>query len=113
MTRRQQRLNDLLQEEIGQLLQRDLQDPRLGFVTVTAVEISTDLHHAHVYVSILGDREEQQKALAGLAHAAGFLRHELGARLTLRHVPDLTFHLDESLARGQRIADLLDKIEAE
>jgi ribosome-binding factor A len=110
-TRRQERVADLLQEEISDLLQREVRDPRLEFVTVTAVKVSSDLRHARVYVSLLGSEEEQQAALVGLQHAAGFLRHELGARLSLRRVPDLAFVLDESIERGQRILELLDQLE--
>lgn len=110
-TRRQERVADLLQEEISDLLQREVRDPRLEFVTVTAVKVSSDLCHAWVYVSLLGSEEEQQAALVGLQHAAGFLRHELGARLSLRRVPDLAFVLDESIERGQRILELLDQLE--
>ncbi|HID86496.1 MAG TPA: 30S ribosome-binding factor RbfA [Anaerolineae bacterium] len=110
-TRRQERVADLLQEEISDLLQRKVRDPRLEFVTVTAVKVSHDLRHARVYVSHLGSEEEQQAALAGLQHAAGFLRHELRARLSLRRVPELTFVLDESIERGQRILELLHQIE--
>ncbi|MFQ6057893.1 MAG: 30S ribosome-binding factor RbfA [Anaerolineae bacterium] len=109
-TRRQERVADLIQEEISDLLQRKVRDPRLEFVTVTAVEVSPDLRHAHVYVTLLGNQEEQQAALVGLQHAAGFLRHELGARLSLRRVPELTFALDKSIERGQRILDLLHEI---
>jgi ribosome-binding factor A len=110
-TRRQERVADLLQEEISGLLQREVRDPRLEFVTVTAVKVSPDLRHARVYVSLLGSEEEQQAALVGLRHATGFLRHELGARLSLRLVPDLTFVLDESIERGQRILELLHQLE--
>lgn len=110
-TRRQERVADLLQEEISDLLQRKMRDPRLEFVTVTAVKVSSDLRHARVYVSLLGSEEERQAALAGLQHAAGFLRHELWASLSLRRVPELTFVLDESIERGQRILELLDQLE--
>jgi ribosome-binding factor A len=109
-TRRQERVADLLQEEISDLLQRKVRDPRLELVTVTALQVSSDLRYARVYVSLLGSEEEQRAALAGLQHAAGFLRHELGARLSLRCVPDLTFVLDESIERGQRILDVLHQI---
>lgn len=88
-----------------------MKDPRLAFVTVTAVETSPDLRHANIYVSAMGTEKERREVLTGLAHAAGFLRHELGARLALRYVPELTFHLDESLERGTRIMQLLWEME--
>lgn len=87
-----------------------MRDPRLSLVTVTAVETSPDLRHAHVYISAMGTEAERREALKGLAHAAGFLRHELGAHLSLRYVPELTFHLDESLERGAHIIQLLQEI---
>ena len=93
------------------MLQRKVSDPRLSFVTVTAVEISTDLRQAHIYVSTMGDQEARRAMLAGLKHATGFLRHELGARLALHYVPSLTFHLDDSFDHSQRIMQLLDQLE--
>ena len=93
------------------MLQKKVSDPRLSFVTVTAVEISADLRQARIYVSTIGDQEARQEMLAGLKHATGFLRHELAARSALRYVPSLTFHLDDSLERSQRIMQLLDKLE--
>ncbi len=110
-SRRQRRVSELIQEEISELLQRKVSDPRLSFVTVTAVEVSTDLRQAHVYVSTMGDQEARREMLAGLKHATGFLRHELAARSTLRYVPNLTFHLDDSLEHSQRIMQLLDQLE--
>jgi ribosome-binding factor A len=110
-SRRQRRVSDLIQEEISELLQRKVSDPRLSFVTVTAVEVSADLRQAHIYVSTVGDQEARQQMLAGLKHATGFLRRELGARLALRYIPGLTFHLDDSLECSQRIIQLLDQLE--
>ncbi len=110
-SRRQRRVSDLVQKEISELLQKKVSDPRLSFVTVTAVEVSADLRQAHIYVSTVGDQEARQEMLAALKHATGFLRHELGPRLALRYVPSLTFHLDDSLERSQRIMQLLDKLE--
>jgi ribosome-binding factor A len=88
-------------------------DPRLELVTVTDVEVTPDLRLAHVYVSVLGEDEEVQQSLAGLRHAAGFLRRELGASVSLRYLPELHFRLDESLERGLRIEQLLDSLEEE
>lgn len=109
-TRRQLRVGELLREEISSLIQQEMRDPRLGFVTVTSVEVSSNLRHAHVYVSIIGDPEATAEALAALDGARGFFRHELGARLSLRYVPDVAFHLDKSIERGQHVLDLLDKV---
>jgi ribosome-binding factor A len=106
-TRRQKRVAELLHEELSLLIQQRASDPRLAFVTVTGAEITPNLRRADVYVSILGDDETRQAALAALTNAIGFFRHELAAALDLRFVPELTFHLDVSLDRAERIDDLL------
>ena len=112
-SRRQRRVSELIHRKISSLLQSKMRDPRLSLVTVTAVETSPDLRHAHVYISAMGTEAERREALKGLVHAAGFLRHELGAHLPLRYVPELTFHLDESLERGARVIQLLQEIREE
>jgi ribosome-binding factor A len=109
-SRRQRRVSDLIQKEISELLQRKVNDPRLSFVTVTAVEVSADLRQAHIYVSTMGDQKVREEMLTGLKHATGFLRQELGSRLALRYIPNLNFHLDDSLERSQRIMQLLDQL---
>jgi ribosome-binding factor A len=103
----------LLKEEISILLLQEARDPRLADVTVTDVEISPDLRHARVYVSLMADEQAKAKALIGLEHATGFLKRELAARLRLRRIPDLSFHLDDSIERSQRIMELLHQIEEE
>lgn len=110
VTRRQRRINELLREEISTLLLREARDPRLAHVTVTDVEISSDLGHARVYISVIGDQHAKVEALAGLEHATSFLKRGLAARVSLRRVPDLSFHLDDSIERGQRILELLDQL---
>jgi ribosome-binding factor A len=102
---------ELLHQEISQLIQRRARDPRLGFATITGVEMSPDLRMAHVYVSILGDEEEAEESLASLRRAAGFFRRELGASLELRYVPELQFRPDESLERALRIDQILDSLQ--
>lgn len=111
VSRRQRQVSELLHREISELLEKEMSDPRLSLVTVTGVEVSPDLRYAQVYVSTMGDQAEHQEALAGLRHAMGFIRHEIGAHLDLRYVPDLSFHLDRSLERGQHIEELLARIE--
>lgn len=113
VSRRQEQIAELLQEELVQLIQYDTQDPRLGFVTVTGVEITPDLGHARVYLSIDGDEAEIASAFEGLASAAGYYRRQLAHSLHLRYVPDLSFHLDDSLERGARVEALLDQIQQE
>ena len=107
-TRRQKQISNLIQEKLGDLLEKKVSDPRLDFVTITAVEVSSNLRQAHIYVSTLGN---QQEAMKGFGHATSFLRRELGSHLALRHVPELIFHLDTSLVRGERIDQLLEEIQ--
>jgi ribosome-binding factor A len=107
MTRRTEQIGDLIKEELSRLLEREIKDPRIGFVTLTDVEVSSDLRLARVYFSVLGDEQTMQESLAALARASGFLRHELSQRLSIRYVPELQFYLDRSVERGQRIANLL------
>ena len=107
VTRRQKQVSSLIQRELSDLLGKKVGDPRLDFVTITAVKISPDLRQAHISVSVMGN---QQEAMEGLNHAASFLRRELSSRLALRYMPELTFHLDDSLERGERIDQLLEEI---
>lgn len=107
---RAERVADAIRRELGMLLERDVKDPRVGFVTVTRVQVARDLRSARVAVSILGDAGQKKESLAGLAAAQGFLRHELAQRLGLRHTPGLEFYLDESLESESRIEELLRQI---
>lgn len=107
---RARRLAELVKEEIGQLLQRGLKDPRVGFVSVTEVEASADLSHIKVFFSPYGDEEAKRLTMAGLESARGFIRSELGQRLRLRHTPELEFMADDSIERGARIISLLQEI---
>jgi ribosome-binding factor A len=108
--KRLDRVNRLLKEEISCLLQHDLKDPGLGFVTVTAVEASKDLRMAKVYVSVLGTEEDWRASLAALERARGFMRNWLLPRLRMRAVPDLTFHPDRSMAHAARIQEVLESL---
>ncbi len=108
--RRAERLGHQIRNEVAELIARDLKDPRIGFATVTRVDLSADLTHARVLVSVLGTTEAQEGTLAGLASAAGFIRHEIGHRLQLRRAPELTFVLDHGAEEGQRIEILLQKL---
>jgi ribosome-binding factor A len=113
MSRRIERINALLREEIAVVLAREIQDPRLGaMVSVTGVDTSPDLRNATVKVSILGNKEESQEAMEALRHAAGYLRREMATRLKLRQVPELSFRLDRSIEEGARILDLLREIDS-
>ena len=107
---RAERVADVIRRELGLLLERDVKDPRVGFVTITRVDLTRDLRNARVAVTILGDAEQRKKSLAGLAAAHGFLRRELAHRLELRHTPEIEFYLDASLESEQRIEELLQQI---
>ena len=106
-SRRAERLSDLIKEELGNLLEYEVREPRIGFATLTEVHLSPDLKTADVYVTVPGDRKQKEESLRGLLRAQGFLRHELGQRLGLRHVPVLTFHLDWTEQSEQRMDELL------
>lgn len=95
------------------MIQRELKDPRIGFVTVTGVDVTNDLSQAKVYLSVFGDEEQKKDTLKALDKATGFLRTEIGKRIRLRHTPELIFKIDESIAYGSRIEKLLDEISDE
>ena len=104
---RANRLAETLKEEISQLILVELKDPRIGFVTVTSVDVANDLSHAKVYISVMGSDEERKASLEGLNRAAGFVRTEIGKRIRLRHVPTIVFVNDPSIQNGAHIAKLL------
>ncbi|MEN6521976.1 MAG: 30S ribosome-binding factor RbfA [Armatimonadota bacterium] len=110
MTQRQERVEELLKVEISEILQREMQDPRLGFATITDVKITPDLRHARVFVSIMGDEEKKKAGMKALKSAAGFIRGELGKRVRMRVTPELEFKVDESIERGMRMFELLEQI---
>lgn len=109
MSRRTDRVNELLREEISQLLQRSVKDPRIseGLVSITEVVVSPDLRRATVYVSYFGEESARAGVMQGLEHAAPFLHQELVRRLTMRNIPQLVFKLDSSLERGARLTSLI------
>jgi len=111
MTRRIERVNNLIRHEISELLQRQVKDPRLGnFVAVTEVSTSADLKHAKIFVSCICSEEEKQNTLSALVAASGFLRNELAGRLRLRRIPELSFQWDDSIERGAYLQELIDKV---
>ena len=101
------RVGEQIKKELSQLFQSELKDPRVGFVTVTAVEVSGDLSQAKVFLSVLGDEENKGETLAALEKAKGYLRSELGKRVRLRHTPELIFKFDTSIEYGNHIESLL------
>ena len=112
MSQRTDRIDELLRQEMTEILQREIDDPRIGFATITDVQTAPDLRHARVQVSVIGQAEERRTALAALGHAMPFVRHELGKRLRLKRIPEFHLELDDSVERGTRILHLLDDLEA-
>ncbi|UFJ42170.1 30S ribosome-binding factor RbfA [Brevibacillus humidisoli] len=104
------RVGEEIKKKLSILLQRELKDPRIGFVTVTDVEVTSDLQMARVYVSIFGSAEQRKVSLEGLHKAKGYLRTEIGRRIKLRHTPDLVFKLDQSIDYGNKIDSILREI---
>ncbi len=109
--RRADRVADLLQIELSKIIRESMKDPRIGFVTITGVDVSDDLRYARVYVSVLGTDKEKEESLAGLNHAAGFTRTQLAARVSLKRIPELTFCYDDTLDRAFNIDKLLGGLE--
>ena len=115
MKRRTERVNDLLRQELDSLLRREAKDPRLDSIwSITDVEVSGDLRHAKVFVSVLGTDEEAETTLAGMNAARNYLRRELSHRLnTMHHVPEINFRRDTSIERGVRMGAMLDELARE
>jgi len=112
MSRRTERINALLREQLSELVQRGVKDPRVtGLVSITAVEVTRDLSQAKVHVSVYGTPEERAIVLAGLTSAASFFRRELRQRLDLRWIPDLVFVADTSIERGARVLELMRQLD--
>lgn len=107
MTRRTDRVADAIQEEIAELLLREIKDPRIGMITLTGVRVSADLRHARVLFSVFGEPPRRQEALAGLRSASGFIRAQLARRLKLRVAPEIVFEVDTSLEEAERVSRLL------
>ena len=109
--KRTDRVADQLQKELAVLIQREVKDPRLGMVTVSGVEVSRDLGYADVHITLLGEQDPERikENLKGLKRAGGFLRSQVARRIKLRHVPELRFHYDESVVRGQHLSSLIEE----
>lgn len=105
--RRPQRLAEQIKEEVSLIIAGEVEDPRVGFVTVTDAKLSADLRHAKIYVSVLGTEDEVKGSLSALRHAGGFVRHQLGAVLRMKHTPELHFVCDDVELRASRIEELL------
>ncbi len=113
--RRVERVSALIRREISELLMRGIHDERVrgGMVSITEVEVSGDLQHCKIYVSIFGDQVQIHEVLAGLDSASGFIRGEIGRRLQMRRSPEIIFKLDKGLEKGSSVINLLDKLKGE
>lgn len=109
-SRRMERLDELLRQEIARLIAEEVRDPRVGFTTVMDARVSPDLRHARIYVSVLGDDEEKEAAVDALQRASGFLRGRLGSIVEMKYLPELKFELDRSLERASRIEEILGRV---
>lgn len=111
---RTQRIGDQMQRELATMISREVKDPRLGFITITAVDVTRDLGHAKVFITVMGDNtaEQIQSNLDVLNDAAGFLRMLLGKAMKLRTIPQLHFHYDSSIERGAHLSALIDQARA-
>lgn len=108
---RSNRVAEQMKKEIAQIVRDNVKDPRVGFVTITGVEVSKDLRHAKAFVSVLGDEENRTNSLTGLKKASSFIRRELGQRLQLRYMPEIDFRFDHSIEHGAHIAKLLSDVD--
>jgi ribosome-binding factor A len=111
VSQRTERIDELLRQEIGSIVSREVADPRVGFATITSVETTPDLRHAKVWVSVIGQPAERDATLAALRRAMPFVRHELGTRLRIKRIPDLHIQLDDTAERGTRVLRLLHDLE--
>lgn len=111
MSQRTDRLDSQIRQELMDLLQREMKDPRLGFATITRVETARDLGHARVWVSVLGTDVERERTMSALRVATPWLRRRLGERLSLRHVPELTVREDDSIASGDRVLRIIQELD--
>ena len=113
MTTRQERVEALIREEISDILRKKVSDPRIGFISLTGVDLSPDFKNAAIHVSILGEENKKQEAMKGLSSATGFIQGELGHRLQLRTTPAIHFVRDDSIERGSRVLQIIHRIENE
>lgn len=111
--KRVNRLSELLKEEISQIIRREVKDPRIGFVSLTDVEVSGDLRHAKVFVSVYGSDQEKEETMKGLEKANGFIRKLVGERITTYHTPELLFKYDDSIEHGVYISKLIEEVREE
>lgn len=107
------RVAEQMKKEIAAIIEHQVKDPRIGFITITNVELSNDLRHAKIFFSSLGNEEQQKKSLEGLENAKGFIRKEVAQRIQLRYAPEILFRIDNSIEHGVKISQILSKIKSD
>ena len=112
MAHRKEKLEELIKRKTADFLLTEIKDPRIGFVSVTKVEISKDFSQAEIGVSVLGGSKDIRKSLEGLNSATGYIQHYLGKEIRIKHIPKIEFHLDSSLSQSARMVDLINGLNA-
>ena len=107
------RVQEAIRQEVSKIVQGEVKDPRIGFITITKVDLTADLRYARIYFSILGETKDKKKALAALNSAKGYIKGLLADRIKLRYMPDIAFSIDESLEHTKHIYEILDQIKKE
>jgi len=110
---RPERVAELIKEEISKIIHERVSDPRIGFVSITSVELTPDLKHAKIFASVLGDKSDREKTFEGLRSATSFIRGQLGNNLKLRYVPEILFVYDKSIESGSRVLAIMNKLNRE
>lgn len=113
MSQRPERVQEALRQEVSRIILNEIKDPRLGFITITKVELTKDLRYAKVYFSVLGEDKDKKLALKGLTSAKGYIKGLVADRIKLRFTPEIDFRIDDSLEHTKKIYDLLDKVKKE
>lgn len=113
MSQRVGRVQEAIRQEVSMIVQNHIKDPRIGFLTITKVELTKDLRHASIYFSVLGEAKDKHLALKGLNSAKGYIRGLLSDKIKLRYMPNIVFKIDESISRANEIFEILGKIREE
>lgn len=113
MSTRQERVQELLKVEISDIIRRDLKDPRLGFITITGAEVSKDMRHAKIFISVMGDENQKAESLGVLQRASGHIRSEFGHRASMKMIPEISFRMDSAVEHGMHIFELLQKVKTD
>lgn len=111
MSFRTERVRELIKQEISKIIQKDIKDPRIGFVTVTDTEISSDLRYARTFISVYGNEKQKKSTMIGLERAVGYIRKEIGKRIRLKFTPEIKFEIDETIEKADKLSRLFSEIE--